>query len=144
MKFSEALKDGKSSEKIVLKLLQNTYPSADRIIGYNKEFDIVVPEANMTIEVKKDFKSQETGNVVIETSMNNNPSGITTTGANWWVFHTDPNKLIWITTFIIRYMIEIEGFKEVEFIGKGDTKKKKAYLVPIEILELYAKRVQAI
>ena len=41
-------------------------------------------------------------------------------------------------------MIGIEGFKEVEFIGKGDTKKKKAYLVPIEILELYAKRVQAI
>ena len=144
MKFAEALMDGKSSEKIVLKTVQKRHKSAFISEGYNKYYDIAIPEIDKTIEVKKDFKSMETGNVVIETEMNNQPSALSTTQADWWVFHTEPTKLYWITPFTIRDMINIEGFKEVVFTGTGDTKSKKAYLIPIEFLKLYSKKIQTI
>ena len=87
MKFEEALIDGKKSEEIVLNIVQKKYPKAFIKSGYHKEYDIEIPEIDQTIEVKKDFKSQETGNIVVEIEMNGKPSALLTTTANWWVIH---------------------------------------------------------
>ena len=130
MKFPEALAEGKKSEKIIEKLIQIKYPQAKRKTGYFKPRDIKVPEIDSTVEVKRDFKSQETGNLVIETFMNGNPSGLASTEADWWVFHPEEDQLIWIKPDLIKDMILKHGFKQVEFIGSGDEKPKKAYLVP--------------
>tara|TARA_A100001391_G_scaffold63435_1_gene39464 strand:+ start:154 stop:606 length:453 start_codon:yes stop_codon:yes gene_type:complete len=142
MKFNDSLSSGKQSENIVLKMVQNKYPKAYIKEGYHKEYDIMIPEINKTIEVKKDFKSQYTGNVVIEMEMNNRPSGLQTTTADWWVFHLDETEIVWITLERLKEMVEFEGYKLVEFIGEGDEISKQAYLVPKKDLYMYSNRIK--
>ncbi len=142
MKFKESLSSGKQSENIVLKMVQNKYPKAYIKEGYHKEYDIMIPEINKTIEVKKDFKSQYTGNVVIEMEMNNRPSGLQTTTADWWVFHLNETEIVWITLERLKEMVELEGYKLVEFIGDGDEISKQAYLVPKKDLYMYSNKIK--
>ena len=142
MKFNESLSSGKQSENIILKMVQNKYPKAYIKEGYHKEYDIMIPEINKTIEVKKDFKSQYTGNVVIEMEMNNRPSGLQTTTADWWVFHLDETEIVWITLERLKEMVELEGYKLVEFIGDGDEISKQAYLVPKKDLYMYSNKIK--
>ena len=63
--------------------IKKKYPTAYVVEGYNKGFDIVVPEKNQTIEVKYDSMSRSTGNYMFETEYDGEPSGITTTTADW-------------------------------------------------------------
>jgi hypothetical protein len=142
MKFNESLLSGKQSENIILKMVQNKYPKAYIKEGYHKEYDIMIPEIDKTIEVKKDFKSQYTGNVVIEMEMNNRPSGLQTTTADWWVFHLDETEIVWITLERLKEMVEFEDYKLVEFIGEGDEISKQAYLVPKKDLYMYSNRIK--
>jgi len=106
MEFEESLLSGQESENIVLDMIKKKYPKAYLVEGYHKEYDIMIPELNETVEVKKDFKSKYTGNIVVEIEMNNRPSGLATTTADWWVFHINEGELIWITPSIIKEMIE--------------------------------------
>lgn len=142
MKFNDSLSSGKQSENIILKMVQNKYPKAYIKEGYHKEYDIMIPEINKTIEVKKDFKSQYTGNVVIEMEMNNRPSGLQTTTADWWVFHLDETEIVWITLERLKEMVEFEDYNLVEFIGEGDEISKQAYLVPKKDLYMYSNRIK--
>jgi hypothetical protein len=142
MKFNDSLSSGKQSENIILKMVQNKYPKAYIKEGYHKEYDIMIPEIDKTIEVKKDFKSQYTGNVVIEMEMNNRPSGLQTTTADWWVFHLDETEIVWITLERLKEMVEFEDYKLVEFIGEGDEISKQAYLVPKKDLYMYSNRIK--
>jgi hypothetical protein len=137
MKFAESLVSGKESERLVLNIIKNKYPQAYIKEGYHKEYDIMIPETNKTVEVKKDFKSQYTGNIVVEISMNNKRSALSTTTADWWVFHTNDKELIWITPKNIKEMIYMEKFEPVEFTGKGDTVSKVAYLIPKAYFSIY-------
>jgi len=136
--FADSLVEGKRSEQIILSMIHSKYPNAFIKEGYHKEYDIMIPEINKTIEVKKDFKSQYTGNIVIEIEMNNKKSALSTTTADWWVIHTDNCTLFWISPKDINKIIEKENFKPVEFIGKGDTISKIAYLIPKEYFFKYA------
>jgi hypothetical protein len=143
MKFAESLVSGKESERLVLNIIKNRgYPQAYIKEGYHKEYDIMIPETNKTVEVKKDFKSQYTGNIVVEISMNNKRSALSTTTADWWVFHTSENELIWITPKNIKEMIYTERFEPVEFTGKGDTASKIAYLIPKGYFSIYGTKVK--
>ena len=123
-------------------MVQNKYPKAYIKEGYHKEYGIMIPEINKTIEVKKDFKSQYTGNVVIEMEMNNRPSGLQTTTADWWVFHLDETEIVWITLERLKEMVEFEDYNLVEFIGEGDEISKQAYLVPKKDLYMYSNRIK--
>ena len=138
--FEENLKIGQSAEKDVLKLLQTSHPSAFIIEGYCKEYDIFVPETSRGYEVKKDYKSKYTGNIVVEVFMFGKPSALMTTKAHAWVFVT-PNQY----TFIERERIKdciIENNLEVKtFVGKGDTEPKNAYLIKEDLLFSYAYKI---
>ena len=72
MEFEESLVSGQKSESIVLDIIKKKYPKAYIMEGYHKEYDIMIPEINETVEVKKDFKSKYTGNIVVEIEMNYN------------------------------------------------------------------------
>ena len=142
MNFEESLIIGQESEVIVLNQIKKKYPKAFIVEGYHKEYDIMIPEINKTVEVKKDFKSQYTGNIVIEVEMNNKPSGLSTTTADWWVIHPEEYELIWITPNKIKEMLDFEDLNVVDFIGKGDDVSKLAYLVPIKYIYLYSDKIQ--
>ena len=134
--FKESLKDGKKSEEAVLSIIKRKYPTAYIIDGYYKYYDIFIPEKNLGIEVKKDVKSQETGNIVVEIEFNGKPSALSTTRADYWVFD-DGECYIWIEPSKLRGIVH--NFGQIrEFVGKGDTKSKKAYLMPKTLIKEFA------
>jgi len=134
MSFSEDLHTGEAMEQEVLKQIQKKYPQAYKIEGYFKEYDIYIPELDKSVEVKKDYKSKYTGNLVIELTFDGKPSALLTTKADFWVFAV-PNKYIWITPDLIKKAIGLYGQDPAKFVGKGDDKPKLAWLIPIEYIE---------
>jgi len=96
-----------------------------------------LPEINFSIEVKADFKSNYTGNFVIEVEFNGKLSALSTTKADVWVL-LDYDFIYWIYPINIYRCIEQNGFKRVSFTGNGDVVPKKAYLVPCDSLIKYA------
>ena len=135
MSFSEDLKAGKEIEELILSIIQKKYPKAKIMEGYFKEYDIIIPEINKTVEVKSDVKSLETGNYVVEVAFDGKPSALSTTTADYWVFY-DSECLVWITPENI--WRAVKGFPLREFVGKGDEKSKNAYLCPKEHIRIVA------
>ena len=138
--FDEDLIDGHNAEKEVLKLLQTQYPSAFIVPGYCKEMDIFVPEILKSYEVKKDFKSKYTGNLVVEIAMFGKPSALMTSKAETWVFVT-PYKYAFIARDRIKDCIIENNLQFKEFVGKGDTEPKSAYLIKEGLLFNYAYKI---
>ena len=98
--------------------------------------DVFIPELNFGVEVKSDKKSLYTGNIVIEIEMNGKPSALATSKSKWWVIY-DGENFNWLTITNIKRCIIENKLKYVEFVGKGDTKSKKAYLIKKQMLYKY-------
>ena len=134
--FTRDLAAGKIHEDAVLELIKKKYPEAHIIDGYYKEYDIFIPEMDFGVEVKSDQKSKFTGNIVIEIEFNSKPSALSTTKAKYWVFY-DGYRYTWIRVEEIHKCIAENRLKPASFIGKGDTKSKRAYLIKKELLFKY-------
>ena len=130
--FKNDLKIGKSVEEKILNKIKKKYPKAYIVEGYFKDYDISVPETSFGIEVKYDEKSKETGNYVIEVEFNGKPSALSTTKAEYWVI-CDEESESWIKPSKIKESVKNLPIRE--FIGKGDTKSKKAYLCPKQLIK---------
>lgn len=135
--FNRDLTKGKHHEKEVLKLINAKYKDAYIVDGYCKEWDIFIPELGIGIEVKSDEKSIETGNIVVEIEFDGKPSALTTTKAEWWVWY-DGTGYKWFNVSDITRCINENNLRAASFIGKGDTKKKKAFLIKKDVLYRYA------
>ena len=134
--FKRDLKRGKHHENVVLNYIKAKYKNAYIKDGYCKEYDIFIPEVNFGVEVKSDEKSKYTNNIVIEIEFNNKPSALMTTKAKFWVIY-DGYSYNWFLTDKIKDCIKDNNLRYSEFIGKGDTKSKKAYLIKKELLYKY-------
>lgn len=134
--FDSSLVSGKIYERMVLSKIQTKYPNAHIVEGNFKDYDIFVPEIDLSIEVKADFKSRYTGNFVVEVEFNNRLSALSTTKANVWCF-LNHDFIYWIYPIQIYRCIEQNQSKRVSFVGEGDTVSKKAYLIPCDILKKY-------
>ena len=134
--FKRDLKRGKHHENVVLNYIKAKYKNAYIKDGYCKEYDIFIPEVNFGVEVKSDEKSKYTNNIVIEIEFNNKPSALMTTKAKYWVIY-DGYSYNWFLTDKIKDCIKDNNLRYAEFIGKGDTKSKKAYLIKKEVLYKY-------
>ena len=134
--FKRDLQRGKYHENVILDIIKSKYSKAYIKEGYCKEYDIYVPEMNFGVEVKSDEKSKYTNNIVIEIEFNSKPSALSTTKAKYWVIY-DGYCYNWFLTQRLKDCIKDNNLKYVEFIGKGDTKSKKAYLIKKEVLYKY-------
>lgn len=134
--FLRDLEKGKKHERVVLEYVQRKYPEAHIKEGLVKEYDIWVPEVEVGIEVKSDEKSQETGNVVIEVEFAGKPSALSTTKADYWVIW-DKVKYHWLKVEDIHKCIEDTDQHIAKFVGKGDKRAKKAYLLKAKTLFSY-------
>lgn len=134
--FESDLKVGKIYENIIFEKIQKKYPKAYIEKGYCKDWDIYIPELEIGIEVKADIKSIYTGNIVIEIEFDNKPSALSTTKADWWVIY-DGTDYNWFTVKNIKKCIKYNKLKTITFIGRGDTKQKKAYLIKKNLLYKY-------
>ena len=138
--FDEDLEDGHNAEREVLNLLKTKYPCAVIISGRCKEMDIYVPETHKRYEVKKDFKSKYTGNLVVEIAMYDKPSALMTSKADAWVFVT-PTKYAFVERERIKDCIIENNLQYKTFVGNGDTESKDAYLIKEELLLGYAYKI---
>ena len=138
--FFQDLERGKAVEISVLQLIQKKYPCAcivDKFGGY----DIWVPEIHKSIEVKYDPMSNQTGNVVVEFEFDGRPSALMTTTADYWIFHDDHKYFILTPMEIVNCVFQ-NKLVYVSFVGKGDSKQKKSFLIPKDILFKYGKEVK--
>ena len=141
--FKKDLKDGELIEIKLENYLKKKYPSTYRTKGYFKEYDIAVPEKDIKIEFKRDIGSTKTDNFFIEYECNNNPSGIVTTKADYWVVYTG-KELLWITPIKIIECITINNISSRTLTGQGDTASKVACLIPIETFKKYCFKIENI
>ena len=140
MGFKDSEMVGRLSENDIIAFYREKGKNPVKIKGKFSGFDIFVPETKSCIEVKRDFKSQYTGNLVVEIEMFGKPSGLMVTTADWWVFDTGEHW-IWIKPERIKDCI-IEGeYKAKEFIGEGDKDPKTAFIVPEDAIKKYAERI---
>jgi hypothetical protein len=135
--FKVDLSRGEQIEHMVLDMIRPKYPKAYKMEGYFKDYDIYVPEINKSIEVKSDEKSKYTNNIVVEVEFNGKPSALSTSKADYWVWH-DGYYFTWFTIDLIKKCIKDNMIPLRTFTSKGDTKSKKAYLVKKDVLYKYA------
>ncbi|QDP56646.1 MAG: hypothetical protein Unbinned5089contig1000_32 [Prokaryotic dsDNA virus sp.] len=134
--FFRDLRRGKQIESMALEKIKSKYPNSYIVDGYFKDWDIFIPELNLGVEVKSDEKSKYTGNIVIEIEFNNKPSALSTTKAHYWMFW-DGYSFNTLRPSMIWRCIEDNKLNPVKFIGKGDVKQKKAYLIKKDLLYKY-------
>ena len=126
--FFADLNRGKVIEEKVLSSIRKKYSCAMMVDGF-KGYDIWIPELHQSVEVKYDPMSVQTGNIVVEIEMFGKPSALLSTTADWWVFHDD-HLFAWMKPKKIVEFIMLNNFQWKEFVGEGDSTKKKAYLLP--------------
>ena len=140
MTFHQDLERGFEVEYTVLEIIRKKYPSASLINSY-KGYDIWIPELHKSVEVKYDPMSNETGNIVIEIEMNGKLSALSTTTADYWVFHDDHVFVIIKPMSIVNCIFQ-NKLQYVEFVGEGDRASKKAFLVQKKLLFQYGKELE--
>lgn len=89
-----------------------------------------------TVEVKRDFLVSKTGNLAVEVSFRDKPSGIRATTAEWWVWVLDGplyNKevIVFVSTDRMRRITDrVE--EERGTVKGGDGYMSRLVLVPVE------------
>lgn len=127
--FSDDLALGGAVEDYVLESLRRRnklFNYAHRTQGAYKGADIVL---NLSVEVKYDVKSGETGNVAIETSCNGKASGVTASTSALWVVVVPQGEHagMWcVPTAELRFAISGRNS-----IPAGDGKAARVVLLPV-------------
>jgi len=137
MSFNKDLQRGLEIEDRVVSILRKKYPSASLINAY-KGYDIWIPEIDKSVEVKYDPMSCETRNIVVEIEMYGKPSGLMASTADYWVFYDGEMFVIMPIKNIFKCIFDCK-LQYVEFVGNGDTRSKKAFLVDKNTLFKYGK-----
>jgi len=83
--FDNYLKSGEEEQDKVLKIVQLYDFGAYQEEGNFPDYDIKMPMKDITIEVKRDFRSEETQNLAFEVKFGKKPSGLAHTKADLWV-----------------------------------------------------------
>jgi hypothetical protein len=133
--FISDLAFGKEYEKRALNYFSN-YRDVEFSQGKNKLYDvsIVMNDHRRFIEVKSDRMGKRTGNVAIEYECNGKPSGITSTGSDYWVYFVEG---VGVYKFPIADLREIFSRCWYKCIKGGDGFRSKMKLIPIADLKAF-------
>jgi len=136
--FDSTLKVGNEREREIMSFLRQRGHVPIPIPGYFKGYDFFLANTKQAYEVKQDWKCQHTGNLVVEVAFGGKPSGLSTTLADWWVFHTG-YSYIFIRPDTLRNLLK--GRIPAKFIAKGDEKEKTAHLIQVAQVNDVAEKV---
>ena len=90
-----------------------------------------------TIEVKRDFAASRTGNVFVEFSCRDKPSGIATTLATHWAFVLDDETVVLLPTEKLK-VIAREAYRKRGTFRGGDSNASLGVLIRVERLVNHA------
>jgi len=136
--YNRDLPYGEVGESVVLDLIKLKHPKAYKIKGNHAEFDIMIPETNKTVEVKRDAKAHKTGNVFIETRCNGLDSGLNITTADHWAYMIK-DKIYLIEPSNIQLCVEHNGIQETLHYIQG--KEIDAYVISLTFLQNYCIKI---
>lgn len=139
--FKRDLERGVEVERMVLEIIRKNNPCATLVDAF-KGYDIWIPELHKSVEVKYDEMSAKTGNICIEIEFNGKASALLTTTADWWVIY-DGEKYMRFTPMKIIECIFMSQLRYAEFIGAGDSKSKKLFLIKKDVLYPYGVEINA-
>lgn len=86
-----------------------------------------------TIEVKRDFKASQTGNVFVEFFCRGKPSGISTTEALFWAFILDHKTVVLLPTDRLKNLARV-AHKQGKIVKGGDSNASQGVLISVERL----------
>ena len=90
-----------------------------------------------TIEVKRDFRASQTGNVFVEFFCRGKPSGIATSEADYWAFVIGTGYVVILPTKALKEIVELHKEKGLVMSG-GDNNVSQGALVKVERLVKHA------
>jgi hypothetical protein len=143
-KFSRDLKQGQLYEEKARGLFK--YKKWGRVEGYFKDYDfwLLAGDKKSYFEVKSDKLAAITGNLCIEYGYKGNPSGITATKADYYIYyvlHTDSGTVRGKIIGEDVYIIPVAELREIaggcRSVMGGDGKHSKLYLVDIGLVSKY-------
>jgi len=132
MCFIEDLKFGNSYEKKALEYLK--YSNVEFSKGCFKPYDFII-DGKTKYEVKSDRLGYKTGNLAIEYSCNDKPSGISTTEADYWMYFIISNNKIDCYKIPVTDLYNL--IKDCRKVKGGDGYKSKMVLLPISKCQKY-------
>lgn len=115
----------------------------------NYKFDLDLPEGEAAerlvkeilcgerglVEVKRDFKVSDTGNIAIEYKSRGHKSGIATTAANWWAITLDGSQFGHEVIILIKtarlITIARKFYKTGGSVKGGDNLTSEMVLIPV-------------
>lgn len=105
--------------------------------GLKAESDLanILMDRGGKVEVKRDFKARETGNVFVELLHRGKPSGLSTTESEWWAVWVDEFHVFIVATAILKRKVH-DHAKENGFrpVYGGDDNLSQGVLLPVSKL----------
>ena len=139
-RWFEDLALGKGIERDFLERVMVAFQNAYQTFGDDTRFDIGIPELDVTVEVKFDIKSLETGNIVIE-YFHRRPSGILVSEATHWLFVTGEEE-IWISQRELTKCLLVNAVEPRQIHGPEDRHPKYVFLLRVDLLRACANGVR--
>ena len=136
MTLADDLEIGNKIEREWLDKMLVAFRETYQTFGKDSRFDLAVPELNVTIEVKYDPRSQDTGNVVVEYH-HMKPSGILTSEATPWLLDLVDEEM-WFSRAGLLRAVMLSGVKPVQIHGPDDRHPKMVFLIPKDVLRPFA------
>jgi hypothetical protein len=115
--------EGDTAELAVADFFRDRGWATFKALG-NAAFDLLL---QCEVEVKRDLRAPETGNVAIETAYRGQPSGILVSKAAWWAIVVGDVGYI-VKTDLLRRFVLSHRFREV---AAGDEQLATVRLVPV-------------
>jgi len=131
--FKPAFDIGHKAELKVLEHCKQIDPDSRLIEGKFKDYDLIMPNRHITVEIKKDVMAKDTGNYAIEFRCNGNPSGISATKALYWVI-VDEGQMLWFLTGSLKNFLKA-NWKYLKKVKGGDDNSSEMILVKKEDLK---------
>ena len=138
-KYKKDLKYGLEGERVVAFYLSINGMKIIREDIKGEDYDIIMysPKAdkNLYMEIKTDNyvnDNNDTGNIAIEIRYKGNPSGISATKADWWVYYMPEisvNNLWMMECNKLKRFIK-ENIKDLKVVKGGDNNWSELVLIP--------------
>jgi hypothetical protein len=139
MDFNKTLESWKKIEKEFAKIMIDRYSNIDKVefapdIQF-KDWDVklTIWGREITYEVKRDYKSQETWNIALEIKCNWKPSWIFASKADFIIYCLNENEFYWQNRWELLYRIaDIAKYKTMWWDGE----RAEMYIIEKELLLL--------
>lgn len=138
MEFNKTLESWKKIEKAFVKKMIDMYDIEKVEFAPDTQFKdwdvkITIWWKEVSYEIKRDFKSQETWNIALEIRCNNKPSGIFASKADYIIYCLNDNEFYRQNRWELLYRVaDINKYKTLGW----DWERAEMYIIAKELLPL--------